>query len=241
MRLDKALSSSGYGTRSEVKTLIAKGLVSVSGNVIKDPGYKLKDDEAKMIEVKGQSADIKENIYLVLNKPDGVLTAMEDKRLPHVGEFIPPNLKNRKISPVGRLDFHTTGLLILTNDGELSHRLTSPNYDIPKVYEVTYDGPPVTDEQIRDAKDGVTLTDKDKPVKLKPSILEPVNGSQALLTLTEGKTHEVRRIFAKWERPVTALKRIKAGSLSLGDLNAGELRELTAEEISGLKEITGLI
>ena len=172
MRLDKALASSGYGTRTEVKSLISKGKVTVAGKVIKDPGYKVKDDELNTISVAGSIAEIKESIYLLFDKPDGVLTAMEDKRLPHVGQFIPANLINRKISPVGRLDFHTTGLLILTNDGELSHRLTSPNYGIRKVYEVTYEGPALTEAQIKEAADGVTLTDMDKPVKLHPSVLE---------------------------------------------------------------------
>ena len=241
MRLDKALASSGYGTRTEVKSLISKGKVTVAGKVIKDPGYKVKDDELNTISVAGSIAEIKENIYLLFDKPDGVLTAMEDKRLPHVGQFIPANLINRKISPVGRLDFHTTGLLILTNDGELSHRLTSPNYGISKVYEVTYEGPALTEAQIKEAADGITLTDMDKPVKLHPSVLEIKEGNRALLTLTEGKTHEVRRIFAHWERPVLKLKRISVGDLALGDnLAEGQIRELTEEEINGLKKITKL-
>ena len=240
MRLDKALAASGYGTRSEVKALIIKGLVSVAGTVIKDPGFQIKDEDKDNIEVGGSKAGIKDKIYLLFNKPDGVLTAMEDKRLPHVGQFLPNNLRNRKISPVGRLDFHTTGLLILTNDGELSHRLTSPNYGISKVYEVTYDGPELTLEEQEEAAKGITLTDKDAPVKLKPSKLEIMDG-KAHLTLTEGKTHEVRRIFAKWERPVATLKRISVGTLTLDDsFPEGEMRELTEEEINGLKALTGL-
>ena len=95
MRLDKALASSGYGTRTEVKALISKGLVSLDGTVIKDPGFKISDDQKDLIEVAGQSATIKDKIYLLLNKPDGVLTAMEDKRLPHVGQFIPTNIINK--------------------------------------------------------------------------------------------------------------------------------------------------
>ncbi len=242
MRLDKALASSGYGTRTEVKALISKGLVSVAGTVVKDPGYKINDDQLDLITVAGESAQIKENIYLVFNKPDGVLTAMEDKRLPHVGQFIPANLNNRKISPVGRLDFHTTGLLILTNDGELSHRLTSPNYGISKVYEVTYEGAPLTNTQSEEATKGITLTDMDKPVKLHPAVLEVKEDNRALLTLTEGKTHEVRRIFAHWERPVIALKRVSLGTLTLEeDSQEGSLRELTSSEVEGLKRLTGLI
>ena len=241
MRLDKALASSGYGTRTEVKALISKGLVSLDGTIIRDPGFKISDDQKDKIEVAGQSATIRDNIYLILNKPDGVLTAMEDKRLAHVGQFIPANIINRKISPVGRLDFHTTGLLILTNDGELSHRLTSPTYGISKVYEVTYEGPELTDTQIQEANKGITLTDMDKPTKLHPAKLDIIDRSTAHLTLTEGKTHEVRRIFAHWERPVKTLKRIAIGTLTLEeDLQEGQIRELTEDEISDLKSITKL-
>lgn len=242
MRLDKALASSGYGTRTEVKYLIAKGKVSVAGNVIKDPGFHINESDIGSILIDGNEASIKDKIYLMFNKPDGVLTAMEDKRLPHVGEYLPANLKNRKISPVGRLDYHTTGLLILTNDGELSHRLTSPSYGIKKTYRVNYAGPSLTDSEIDSAAKGIVLTDQNAPVKLKPSYLETEGPGEAKLTLTEGKTHEVRRIFASWERPVVALERISIGSLTLdADLQEGELRELTDKEVSDLKSLTGLL
>lgn len=241
MRLDKALASSGYGTRTEVKALISKGLVSLGGTVIKDPGYKIDDSDKDLIKIAGKAATIKEKIYLILNKPDSVLTAMEDKRLPHVGQFVPANLINRKISPVGRLDFHTTGLLILTNDGELSHRLTSPVYGISKVYEVTFEGPALTSKEAAEASEGITLTDQDKPVKLHPAVLDIKDSNKAFITLTEGKTHEVRRIFAHWERPVTALKRLSVGPLTLeDDLAEGQIRELTEEETGSLLKITGL-
>lgn len=242
VRLDKALASSGYGTRTEVKTLISKGRVSVAGNVIKDPGFKVNDDQIDSIEVSGQAAMIKEHIYLMVNKPDCVLTAMEDNRLPHVGQLIPSNLANRKISPVGRLDYHTTGLLILTNDGELSHRLTSPNYGISKVYEVLFEGAPLTEAHKEEASRGITLSDTDKQVKLAPAKLDIITSSSAHLTLTEGKTHEVRRIFAHWERPVKALKRISIGTVTLDeDLKEGSIRELTTQEVNSLKAITKLL
>lgn len=242
MRLDKALASSGYGTRTEVKHLIAKGKVSVAGNVIKDPGFHISESDIGSILIDGNEASIKDKIYLMFNKPDGVLTAMEDKRLPHVGEFLPANLKNRKISPVGRLDYHTTGLLILTNDGELSHRLTSPSYGIKKTYKVNYAGPALKDAQIDSAAKGIVLTDQDDPVKLKPSHLEIEAPGEAKLTLTEGKTHEVRRIFASWERPVLSLERISIGSLTLDSgLEEGQLRELTDKEVGELRSLTGLL
>lgn len=242
MRLDKALASSGYGTRTEVKALIAKGKVSVAGTVIKDPGFHIGNEDLDRITVGGAEASIKEYIYLLFNKPDGVLTAMEDKRLPHAGQFLPKNLANRKISPVGRLDFHTTGLLIMTNDGELSHRLTSPAYNIPKTYEVIYDGSALTSYEAEEAASGITLTDTDKPVKLRSAKLELSEDNKAYITLTEGKTHEVRRIFARWNRPVISLKRISTGDIHLEDeLKEGSIRELTEAEVLSLRSITGLI
>ncbi|MBR3533536.1 MAG: rRNA pseudouridine synthase [Clostridiales bacterium] len=242
MRLDKALASSGYGTRTEVRSLITKGKVTIGGIQVKDPGYHISGDDLNTVAVAGSPAMIKEHIYLLFDKPDEVLTAMEDPRLPHVGQFIPPNLKNRKISPVGRLDYHTTGLLILTNDGELSHRLTSPSYDIPKTYEVVYEGAPLTSLEKEESGEGIILDDTDEKVKLKPAVLELADETVARITLTEGKTHEVRRIFAHWGRPVITLRRISVGPVRLDkDSAEGSIRELTGEEINALLKVTGLI
>ncbi|MCQ2516804.1 MAG: rRNA pseudouridine synthase [Saccharofermentans sp.] len=240
MRLDKTLANSGYGTRTEVKSLISKGQVHVNGVMIKDPGFHVKDEDT--ITIGGNSTSIKDKFYLLLDKPDGVLTAMEDKRLPHVGELLPSNLKNKKISPVGRLDFHTTGLLILTNDGELSHRLTSPNYGISKTYEVTYEGDLLTDKEALEASSGMVLLDKEPHIKLRPSTVVFDNGTNtARITLSEGKTHEVRRIFAQWNRPVITLRRVSLGPISLEEKPQEMLRELTDDEVKSLKEITGLV
>ncbi len=240
MRLDKTLANSGYGTRTEVKSFISKGQVQVNGLTIKDPGFHVKDTDE--ITIGGSSTAIKDKFYLLLDKPDGVLTAMEDKRLPHVGELLPANLKNKKISPVGRLDFHTTGLLILTNDGELSHRLTSPNYGISKTYEVVYDGNLLTDNEVEEASLGMTLKDKEPHIKLRPSTLVyDKESNTARITLTEGKTHEVRRIFAQWNRPVITLRRVSLGPITLEDNREDMLRELTENEVNSLKEITGLV
>lgn len=238
MRLDKTLANSGYGTRSEIKDLIRHGKVLVNGNVIKDAGYKVSEND--VVTLLGQEAKIKDKLYFIFDKPDEVLTAMEDKRLPTVADFIPANLKNKKLSPVGRLDYHTSGLLIITNDGELSHRLTSPKYNVPKVYRVVYDGEPLTNAHVEEAQNGITLTDTDDIIKLKPSKLDLISDNCCELTLYEGKTHEVRRIIAHWNRSVLELRRIKLGNLSLLDSKPGDLRELTEEELSTLKEMTGL-
>ncbi len=238
MRLDKALSNSGYGTRSEIKELIRKGKVFVNNTAIKDAGFKI--NESDSISIMGQETQVKDKLYYVFDKPDEVLTAMEDKRLPTVADFIPSNLKNKKLSPVGRLDYHTSGLLIITNDGELSHRLTSPKYNIPKVYKVTYSGDELTNEHIKEASEGITLEDTDEKIKLKPCVLTLKDNNTCELTLYEGKTHEVRRIIAHWNRSVEELRRIQLGNITLDGSNPGDLRELTEDELKSIKEATGL-
>lgn len=238
MRLDKLLANSGKGTRSEVKKLIASGMVSVNGRIIKDAGYQIKDSDE--VAIGSSSVSGKDYLYYLLDKPDCVLTAMEDKRLKCVGDLIPAALKGRKLSPVGRLDYHTTGLLLITNDGELSHRVTSPRYKIEKVYKVTYSGESLGEEHIREAAEGIVLTDTDKKIKLAPAGLELRDKNTCLITLTEGKTHEVRRIISHFGREVLELRRIKLGNLEINEAVPGDLRELTKEEIEGLLSLTCL-
>lgn len=238
MRLDRFLANSGKGTRSEVKKLISSGKVSVNGQIIKDAGYQLKGSDS--VTVGESSVSGKTFLYYLLDKPDQVLTAMEDKRLKCVGDLIPASLKGRKLSPVGRLDYHTTGLLLITNDGELSHRITSPRYRIEKVYKVTYSGGSLSEEHVREAAGGIVLTDTDKQVKLAPAGLELISEDTCLITLTEGKTHEVRRILSHFGREVIELRRIKLGNLELNEVLPGELRELTEEELTGLLALTSL-
>ena len=234
------LSNSGYGTRSTITKMIRSGLVTVNGTVIKDSGYHVKETDEVLLN--GSSTVQKDNLYFVFDKPDGVLTAMEDKRLPTVADYIPAEIKNLKLSPVGRLDYHTTGLLIITNDGDLSHRLTSPKYKIPKRYLVTYKGTVLDNSHVEDAASGMILTDMDKPVKLAPANLELLPDNQVILTLTEGKTHEVRRIISAWGREVLELRRISLGALQLPeDSIPGTLTELSEEQILQLKKETGLI
>ena len=243
MRLDKLLANQGFGTRSEVRKLIARGCVQINGNTCRDSSLKVKDnDEVTCLGKDVEVVSGKTFYYLLLDKPDCVLTAMEDPRLPHVGELIEDRYRNRGVSPVGRLDYHTTGLLLLTNDGELSHRLTSPSYNVPKTYLVNWTGGPLTDPDIRKASEGITLTDMDKPVKLKPCTITIEKDDQARIVLTEGKTHEVRRILAHFGKEVTSLRRISLASLNINEESApGTLRELTPDEISSLKQAVRLI
>lgn len=239
MRLDRALSNSGYGTRNDVRSLIKKRKVTVNGEVVSDPSMHISDKDT--ISIEGMSTLIKDKLYYIFDKPDEVLTAMEDKRYSNVGDFIPAELKNLKLSPVGRLDYHTTGLLIITNDGELSHRITSPKYEIPKIYEVIYSGSPLSSDEIEEAEEGVTLTDTDTPVKLRPCKIEVIEHNKINITLFEGKTHEVRRLVSHFGKEVISLRRIRIADIVLPEDSApGTLYEMSPEQIDSLKSITGL-
>lgn len=245
MRLDRLLANSGIGTRSQVRDIISHGSVSINGTVITDVSFHVKEDDP--VEVNGRLINCQTKLYYLFDKPDGVLTAMEDKRLPCIADYIPAELKSKKLSPVGRLDYHTSGLLIITNDGELSHRLQSPKYEVPKVYLVTYQGLAWTEEQIRTVASGFTIRDKGFAEQIAPAALELItddsNGlSRALLTLHEGKTHEVRRIFAHFEKEVLELRRIELAGIRISENldNCGILRALNDAELKMLFEATGL-
>ena len=239
MRLDKMLANSGYGTRSEVRKFITRGLVCVNGNICKDAGYRV--NESDVVEFDGNVCNAKEHLYFKFDKPDSVLTAMEDKRLTTIANFIPDSLKTKKLSPVGRLDYHTTGLLIITNDGELSHRLTSPKYKMPKTYMITYSGEPLTDDIVDVFAKGFTLDDMEQVVKLAPSTLKLIDDTHCELTITEGKTHQVRRMIAKFNRSVIELRRTSIGDIKVPEQKEGELIEMPSSEIDYLLKATGII
>ena len=244
MRLDRLLANSGLGTRSTVRDIVSRGSVQVNGAVISDPSFHVKETDS--ITIDGQEINLQTKLYYLLDKPDGVLTAMEDKRLPCVADYIPPELKSKKLSPVGRLDYHTSGLLIITNDGELSHRLQSPKYEVPKVYLATFRGLDWTDEEIDTVHSGFTIRDKGYSEQIAPAELKVVESSggtgRALLTLHEGKTHEVRRIFAHFNKEVLELRRIELAGIKIeeGLDSCGTFRPLTEDELNMLFEATGL-
>ena len=245
MRLDKLLANSGLGTRSQVRDLISHGSVTVNGTVVTDASMHVKEDDP--IEVNGEEINCQTKLYYLFDKPDGVLTAMDDKRLPCIADYIPTELKFKKLSPVGRLDYHTSGLLIITNDGELSHRLQSPKYEVPKIYLATYRGSEWTADEINTVASGFTIRDKGyaeqiAPAELKPQSYESDGTGEALLTLHEGKTHEVRRIFAHFEKEVLELRRIELAGVKVtsGLDECGALRPLTQEELKMLFEATGM-
>ena len=244
MRLDRLLANSGLGTRSTVRDIVSRGSVQVNGAVISDPSFHVKETDS--ITIDGQEINLQTKLYYLLDKPDGVLTAMEDKRLPCVADYIPPELMSKKLSPVGRLDYHTSGLLIITNDGELSHRLQSPKYEVPKVYLATYRGLDWTDEEINTVRSGFNIRDKGYSEQIAPAELKVVESSggtgRALLTLHEGKTHEVRRIFAHFNKEVLELRRIELAGIKIeeGLDSCGTFRPLTEVELNLLFEATGL-
>ena len=241
MRLDKFVAYAGFCTRSEARKLIQSGSVFVEGRKITDAGYNLSEQEKQQIQVGGKPLHGETTLYYILNKPDGYLTALEDKRLPTIADLLPVELIYKGLSPVGRLDYHTTGLLILTNDGTLSHRLTSPKWHIPKVYEIVHEGLPITDKEIQLFAEGLTLTDKDEhPQTLKPAELTYQTDTTAVLILTEGKTHQVRRMFAAIQRPVLELRRIRIGPIRLASLPEGSFRPFDKEELRCLQEAAGL-
>lgn len=248
MRLDRLLANSGLGTRSQLRDKIAHSFVTVNGAVVTDASFHVSETDSIICD--GQEINCRTRLYYLLDKPDGVLTAMEDKRLPCVADYIPSELKSKKLSPVGRLDYHTSGLLIITNDGELSHRLQSPKYKIPKVYHVTYRGSDWTDSEIRAVNSGFVIRDKGYNENIAPAKLELLKPedkgdddlSRALLTLHEGKTHEVRRIFAHFDKEIVELRRIEVAGVTVdkGLASCGTIRPLTEEELEHLFKAAGM-
>ena len=239
--MDKFVAYAEHKTRSEAKKLIHGGCVRVRENNVTDSGYLLSEAEEKEVRIHGRPISANTSLYCMIHKPDGYLTALEDKRLPTIRDLIPDEFIQKGLAPVGRLDYHTTGLLILTNDGTLSHRLTSPKWHIEKVYEISYSGEKISEREIRLFADGMNLREKnDSSLPLLPAKLEPLSSNRARLTLREGKTHQVRRMFAAVNRPVLSLHRSEIGNIRLSDLPQGEMRALTEEEIRGIRGEAGL-
>ena len=228
-RLDKFLCDSGVGTRSQVKAILKTGRVTLDGKPAKDGSLKF-DPEKCVVTLDGQILGGKRRVVLMLNKPEGFVTATEDKNDKTVMELLPPEYKHLDVNPVGRLDKATEGLLLFTNDGELLHRLISPKKEVPKVYYARHEGT-ATDEDVAAFAAGLTLRDGLACLQAK---LEPLGTGESLITVCEGKYHQVRRMMASRGMTVTYLERRQEGSLFLGDLPRGQVRELTQEEVASL-------
>jgi 16S rRNA pseudouridine516 synthase len=234
MRIDKLLANLGYGSRKEVKGLLKTGAVKINEVVVKDSKQHV-DPNKETVTLNGEVLEYKEFIYLMMNKPQGVLSATEDHRDETVIDLLELDDQVYEPFPVGRLDKDTEGLLLITNDGQLAHRLLSPKKHVPKTYFAVIDQE-VTEADIIAFNKGVTLDDGyvTKPGELK--ILKSGIRSDIELTITEGKFHQVKRMFEAVGKRVVYLKRLTMGSLALDEsLELGEYRELTDEEIELLK------
>lgn len=229
-RLDKFLCDSAVGTRSQVKQILKTGAVTVDGAVERDGSRKI-EPQIQQVCFNGERLGGCRRIVLMLNKPAGYVTATEDAREKTVMELIPGQYRTMDVKPVGRLDKATEGLLLFTNDGSLLHRLISPKKEVPKVYYARHVG----QAEIQDVEAFATgLTLKDGTVCL-PAKLEPLGPGESLITVCEGKYHQVRRMMAARQLQVTYLERRQEAVLALQDLPRGQVRELTDEEIALLE------
>lgn len=235
MRLDKLLANMGYGSRKEVKGLLKQKAVTVNGEVVKDSAMHV-NPEKQDVSVFGERVEYIEFIYVMMNKPPGVISATEDRYDQTVIDLLDPYVQHFQPFPVGRLDKDTEGLLLITNDGNLAHNLLSPKKHVPKWYYAKIDGV-VTEADIEAFAQGVTLDDgyHTKPGELK--ILVSGEESEIELMIQEGKFHQVKRMFESVGKTVTYLKRLSMGPLELDEeLALGDYRELTKEELSSLLE-----
>jgi 16S rRNA pseudouridine516 synthase len=235
MRIDKLLANLGFGSRKEVKKLLKDGAVRVNDAVVKDAKEHV-NPEKDIVTLNGETIEYKEFIYLMMNKPQGVLSATEDNAGETVIDLLEMEDQVYEPFPVGRLDKDTEGLLLITNDGQLAHRLLSPKKHVPKTYFAVIEGE-VTESDAAAFQKGVILDDgyETKPGQLQ--ILKSGIRSDIELTITEGKFHQVKRMFEAVGKRVVYLKRISMGPLLLDEtLELGEYRELTDEEVEMLKD-----
>jgi 16S rRNA pseudouridine516 synthase len=234
-RLDKVLGNFGYGTRKDIKQAVKNGIVKVDGNVVKDSSMHV-DPKCSVIEIEGEILNYREFIYVMMNKPDGVVSATYDNKLRTVIDILPDEFKCFELFPVGRLDIDTEGLLILTNDGHMAHELLTPKKHVSKKYYALVEGV-VNESDIKAFREGVVLEDGYKTLPGELTILKPDNTSEIELVIYEGKFHQVKRMFEAVDKKVKYLKRVEMGKLKLDEgLNTGECRELSVEEVSILKE-----
>lgn len=230
-RIDKMIASQGQYSRKEVKALIAKGRVAVDGRVVSSSSEKV-DPLTMQLTIDGKPLDFKRNLYLVLNKPKGYVSATEDRDHPTVLELVPQEYRGRDLFPAGRLDRDTTGLMIITDDGVLAHNILAPKKHVPKLYHVELDIP-VTEEMRLGFSEGVMLNDG----VCKAADLIKTGEKTAKVTLREGRYHQIKRMFGCFGAEVVELKRLGMGNLTLpADLAEGECRELTAEELALLQK-----
>ena len=229
MRIDKYIAGCGYAGRKDVKKLIKQGLVFIDGEVCKKPEEQT--DENSIVEVDGERLIYREFVYLMLNKPQGCVSAVYDKKYPVVTEFVPEEYAHFEVYPVGRLDIDTEGLLILTNDGQFAHEMTSPKKDVYKRYFAVLDKP-MEEKDVEIFAGGMEF----KEFTAKSAKLEITeNPNEVYIEIAEGKFHQVKRMCERVGKTVTYLKRVAIGNLKLDkSLENGEVRELTKDELDML-------
>lgn len=230
-RLDKFLCDLNIGSRSQVKNFIQKGTVTVNDEIIKKPEFKVSEND--IISFQGKTLSGEEYAYYMFHKPAGIISATEDNMHQTVLDYF-KNEPCKNLYPVGRLDKDTEGLLLITNDGELGHRLLSPRHHIPKTYYVEL-LKPVTSNDAKKLEDGIDIGEKRLTLPAKIQIL---TDKTLYITITEGKFHQIKRMFEAVDNKVQYLKRISMGALTLDEaLPKGEYRRLTSDEISYLKSL----
>lgn len=230
LRLDKFLAMAGFGSRKEIKELVRGGTVVVNDKVVKDSSSHISPDSDRVV-VGGSPIFVNEFVYLMLNKPAGYISATEDPRTSTVLDLVPAEYRHYDLFPVGRLDKDTEGLLLLTNDGKLAHDLLAPKKHVPKTYFVRTEGE-ILPDHVELFSHGVTLEDGYQTMPAEMEILHSGSTSEALLTIHEGKFHQVKRMFLAVQLTVIYLKRMAMSSLQLDEtLPLGEVRELRPEEL----------
>ena len=232
MRLDRLLSECTALSRSQLRQIIKNGSVSVDGIVITSPEHKVCSDTAR-VELDGKTVSYEKFCYYMLNKPAGILSATDDKKQKTVIDLFPAELKKKNLFPVGRLDKDTTGLLIITNDGDFAHRVISPRSEIVKTYHAVTETP-VNDADIEAFRQGLVLADGTKCL---PAGLEKLPDGSCLVRVMEGKYHQVKRMLASRGKPVTALMRLSIGGLELDKgLLPGQFRQLSEKELCSVNK-----
>lgn len=225
-RIDRILSEQTNYSRKEIKRLVSKGLVLVNGLVVRKSDEKYADDNIS-IKINGEDIRVSKHFYLLLNKPKGYVSTTVSDSDKTVIDLVPDKYKTRTLFPAGRLDKDTTGLMLITDDGVFAHNILSPKKHIKKIYEVVIDKD-VSDEMVYGFRDGVKLNDGE----CKSALLEKVDTNKCLVTLTEGRYHQIKRMFGCYKAKVLELKRICMGELYLpSDLGVGEVREVSDEEL----------
>ena len=227
MRLDRLLSELGVASRSELRQIIRSGRVSVDGAAVTAPEKRI-DPDAQRICLDGEELRWRQYRYFLMDKPAGVLCVTEDRRQETVLDLLPPALRRLGLFPVGRLDKDTSGLLLLTNDGEFAHRVISPRSGVEKRYRAEVEGVP-DEEDVRAFREGIVLADGTRCL---PAGLELTGGSVCFVTVTEGKYHQVKRMLSARGKPVTALRRLSVGALTMPEsLAPGEVYELEEADL----------